>query len=80
MTALAGGGSLMLDWLWHFLRLDGIPDEALPPGSDWRYLTPMERLGVQSQADAEIARELIRRRKEGHREICSLCGEYDDLH
>jgi hypothetical protein len=57
----------MLKWLKEAFRFDGIRDDELPAGSDWRWLTPMERLGVQSQKDADIARALIedRRRRAG---------------
>ena len=53
----------MFKWIKEALRFDGIQDDELPPGSDWLSLTPMERLGVQSRADAEIAWRLIDERK-----------------
>ena len=53
----------MFKWLKDAFRFDGIQDNELPPNSDWVWLTPMERLGVQSQADADLARELIKKRK-----------------
>lgn len=37
----------------------------LPPATgDYKYLTDMERLGVQTRGDAEIARKIIKERKE----------------
>ena len=57
----------MLNWLVNALRFDGIQDDELSPGSDWIWLTPSERLGVQSQADAVIAARLIQQRKESQR-------------
>ena len=53
----------MIDWIKKAFRFDGIQDDELPPGSDWLWLTPMERLGVQSRADAEVAYRLIDERK-----------------
>jgi hypothetical protein len=53
----------MIRWLRECFRFDGIQDDELSPGSDWLWLTPMERLGVQSWADADIARKIIESRK-----------------
>jgi len=46
-----------------FLCLDGIQDHELSPGSDWIWLTPEERLSVQSRPEAELAMRLIEKRK-----------------
>jgi hypothetical protein len=53
----------MFKWIKKALRFDGIQNDELPPDSDWLWLTPIERLGVQSRADAEIAWRLIDERK-----------------
>ena len=47
------------DWF----RFDGIRDDEIPEDSDWQWLTPMERIGVQTRGDAEIAMRLIEERK-----------------
>lgn len=47
------------DWF----RFDGIRDDEISPDSDWQYLTPMERIGIQCAADAELAKKLIDERK-----------------
>lgn len=44
-------------------RFDGVQDNEIPPDSDWQWLTPMERLGVQTQGDADIALKIINERK-----------------
>ena len=31
---------------------------------DWRWLTPQERLGIQSRTEAELAQRTIERRKQ----------------
>lgn len=49
----------MLKWLKDAFRFGGIQDDEIPADSDWRYLTPMERLGVQTVGDAECAQRLI---------------------
>ena len=49
--------------IFDWFRLDGIQDDELPPNSDWYYLTPLERLGVQSREDAQIARRVINERR-----------------
>jgi hypothetical protein len=50
-------------FLKEAIRMDGIQDNELQPDSDWLWLTPMERLGVQSRADYELAQRLIAERK-----------------
>lgn len=45
-------------------RFDGIQDNEIPQNSDWQWLTPMERLGVQTQGDADLALEIINKRKQ----------------
>ena len=57
----------MFKWLRDGLRFDGIQDDELEPGSDFIYLTPMERLGVQTPEDFEIAKQLIAERKANDR-------------
>lgn len=47
----------------EFFLATGIPDDALPTGHDWLWLTPAERLGVQCQQDADEARRIIEARK-----------------
>jgi hypothetical protein len=53
----------MFKWIKYAFRFDGIQDDGLPPESDWVWLTPMERLGVQTQADVDIAKKIIEERK-----------------
>ena len=53
----------MFEFLKNIFRFDGIQDSELSPNSDGIWLTPMERLGVQSMGDAELARKLIAERK-----------------
>jgi hypothetical protein len=53
----------MIRWLMDCFRCDGVRDDELPPDSDWLWLAPMERLGVQSQDDADIAHKIIASRK-----------------
>jgi hypothetical protein len=43
--------------------IKGIQDDELSPNSDWIWLTPIERIGIQSRQDAEIARRIIEERK-----------------
>lgn len=45
------------------IRLDGIRDDEIPPDSDWQWLTPMERIGIQTQFDADCAKQAIDERK-----------------
>ena len=47
----------------RLLRFDGIQDDEISPDSDWQYLTPLERIGVQTYEDAQIARRYIEERK-----------------
>lgn len=54
---------MMFGWIKDAFRFDGIQDDEIPADSDWRWLTPMERIGIQTQADADIARRLIEERK-----------------
>jgi len=54
----------MLNWLKNAFRFDGIQDDEIPSNSDWQWLTPMERIGVQTQIDADIAKQIIEERKE----------------
>jgi len=63
-----------------FLLLDGIPDEDLSPGSDWKWLSPDERLSVQSRADAEVAQLLIERRKRAEQEARDALFDYINAH
>lgn len=51
------------DWFKEAMRFDGIQDYELSDGSDWIWLTPIERLGVQSQDDFDVAQRLISDRK-----------------
>lgn len=53
----------MFSWLKDVFRFDGIQDHELSEGSDAIWLTPMERIAVQSRDDAEIAKKLIEERK-----------------
>lgn len=53
----------MFKWLKDAFRFDGIRDDEIPADSDWQYLTPMERIGIQTQADADIAMNIIAERK-----------------
>jgi hypothetical protein len=50
-------------WLCDALRMDGIRDDEIPPECDAQWLTPLERLGVQTRDDAEVARHIIAQRK-----------------
>lgn len=51
------GFGMFAGWcVWYSPSIEYISD-------DWKYLTPEERLGVQSAEDAEIARQLIASRK-----------------
>ena len=59
----------MFKWITDAFRFDGIQDNEIPQDSDWLWLTPMERIGIQTQADADIAKEIISERKR-------LCLEY----
>ena len=61
----------MFKWLKDAFRFDGIQDNEIPPDSDWQWLTPMERIGVQTQADADIAAGLIAERK---RQVINVKG------
>lgn len=45
------------------LALRGIDAPLPPPIGDTKYLTDIERLGVQTAGDAEIARRIIEERK-----------------
>lgn len=54
----------MFRWLKNAFRFDGIQDDELPPDSDWLWLTPMERIGIQTQEDANIAKKIIEERKQ----------------
>lgn len=49
--------------LGQFILTTGIQNDELPPGHDWLWLTPAERLGVQCQQDADEARRIIEARK-----------------
>ena len=53
----------MFKWLKDAFRFDGIQDKEIPSDSDWHWLTPMERIGIQTQADADIAKKAILERK-----------------
>lgn len=53
----------ILDWLKEAFRFDGIQDNEIPSDSDWQLLTPMERIGIQTQDDADIAKRIIAFRK-----------------
>jgi hypothetical protein len=57
----------VIRWLRRMFRFDGIQDDELPADSDWLWLTPLERLGIQTQADADIARQIIADRKANER-------------
>ena len=49
----------MFKWIKDAFRFDGIQDNEIPSDSDWHWLTPMERIGIQTQADADIAKKVI---------------------
>ena len=53
----------MFKWLKNAFRFDGIRDDEIPIDSDWHWLTPMERIGIQTQGDADIAKRIIAERK-----------------
>jgi len=53
----------MIKFLKDCFNFDGIQDSELTPNSDWIWLTPTERLGVQCRDDAEVAYKLIEQRK-----------------
>jgi len=59
----------MFKWLKDAFRFDGIQDDEIPEDSDFQWLTPMERIGVQSRADADIASSLIRQRKASYVDV-----------
>lgn len=54
---------MILGFISDAFRFDGIRDDEIPVESDSQYLTPMERIGVQSYEDAQIAKRLIEERK-----------------
>lgn len=53
----------MFKWIKDAFRFDGIQDDEIPANSDWQWLTPMERLGVQTQFDADCVKRIIDERK-----------------
>ena len=53
----------MFKWIKDYFRFDGIQDNEIPKDSEWHWLTPMERIGIQTQGDADIAKAIIERRK-----------------
>ena len=57
----------MFKWLKNAFRFDGIQDDELPKGSDWIWLTPMERIGIQTQEDADLAKKIIKKRQHENR-------------
>lgn len=68
---IPGIGGTMFKWLKDAFRFDGIRDDEIPIDSDWHWLTPMERIGIQTQGDADIAKKLIAERKRAARKGCS---------
>jgi hypothetical protein len=59
----------MFRWLNGIFRFDGIQDNEMPADSDWQWLTPMERVGVQTQLDADCCEQIIEERKRTYANI-----------
>ena len=53
----------MFKWLKNAFRFDGVRDDEIPEDSDWQWLTPMERIGIQTRFDADCAKRIIEQRK-----------------
>ena len=68
----------MFKWLKYAFRFDGIRDDEISEDSDWQWLTPMERIGIQTRFDAECAELIIKERKQIYKNINdfkkSLCA------
>ena len=64
----------MFKWLKDAFRFDGIQDNEIPQDSDCQWLTPMERIGIQTQGDADIAKAIIAKRKRDATYNAALTG------